>query len=67
MPVTGTGFTSFWFSDDMEEQVVVANGQFILLNSNTRRVERLGDTIEEAKDTLKVLGKFENFPDFQET
>ena len=65
MPVSGAGFTSFWFSDDMEEQVVVADGQFILLNSNTRRAERLGETLDEAKETLKVLGKFEDFPDFQ--
>ena len=65
MPVVGPGFTSFWYSEDMEEQVGVSDGQFILLNSNTRRVERLGDTIEEAKDALKLLGKFEAFPDFQ--
>ncbi|HWR07047.1 hypothetical protein [Sporomusa sp.] len=58
-------FTSFWYSDDMEEQVAVSDGEFLLLNTNTRKVEKLGSTFEEAKESLKVLGKFENFSDFQ--
>ncbi len=65
MALAGLGFTSFWYSDDMEDQVVVSNGEFLLLNANTRRVEKLGGSIDEAKETLKVLGKFEDFPDFQ--
>jgi hypothetical protein len=65
MPVIHSGFSSFWFSDDMEEQVVVSSGEFLLLNANTRKVEKLGATLEEAKETLKILGRFEDFPDFQ--
>ncbi|HWR44500.1 hypothetical protein [Sporomusa sp.] len=65
MSIVMSDFTSFWYSDDMEEQVAVSDGEFLLLNTNTRRVEKLGNTIEEAKETLKVLGKFEIFSDFQ--
>ena len=65
MSVINSGFGSFWFSEDMEEQVVVSSGEFLLLNANTRRVERLGATLEEAKETLKILGRFAYFPDFQ--
>ncbi|MDF2876679.1 MAG: hypothetical protein K0R22_3362 [Sporomusa sp.] len=65
MPIIMSDFTSFWYSDDMEEQVAVSDGEFLLLNTNTRKVEKLGSTFEEAKESLKVLGKFENFSDFQ--
>lgn len=65
MTGVGLGFTSFWYSDDMEEQVVVLNDEFLLLNTNNRRVEKLGGTIDEAKETLKILGKFDDFPEFQ--
>ena len=65
MLVVGSGIASYWFSDNMEEQVVASNGEFILLNANTRKAERLGITLEEAVEALKVLGKFDDFPDFQ--
>lgn len=65
MSVINSGFGSFWFSEDMEEQVVVSSGEFLLLNANTRKVERLGTTLEEAKETLKILGRVADFPDFQ--
>ncbi|WP_371364229.1 hypothetical protein SRRS_50350 [Sporomusa rhizae] len=64
MLVVGSGIASYWFSDNMEEQVVASNGEFILLNANTRKAERLGTTLEEAVEALKVLGKFGDFPDF---
>ena len=64
MAIIMSDFTSFWYSDDMEEQVAVADGEFILLSTNTRKVEKLGSTFAEAKDTLTVLGKIENFSDF---
>ena len=64
MAIIMSDFTSFWYSDDMEEQVAVANGEFILLSTNTRKVEKLGSTFAEAKETLTVLGKIENFSDF---
>lgn len=63
MALTGLGFTGFWYSDDMEEQVVVSNGEFLLLNVNTRRAEKLGGSIDEAQKTLKALGKLEDFSD----
>ncbi len=64
MAIIMSDFTSFWYSDDMEEQVAVADGEFILLSTNTRKVEKLGSTFAEAKETLTVLGKIENFSDF---
>ncbi|CVK20448.1 MULTISPECIES: hypothetical protein [Sporomusa] len=64
MTAISLGSASFWYSEDMEEQVVVLNGEFLLLNSNTRRVEKLGGTMDEAREALKTLGKFEEFPAF---
>lgn len=60
MALTISGAT-VWFSDDMEEQVVVSGGEYILLNVNTRRAEKLGTTIEAALETLRTLGKYEDF------
>lgn len=64
MTAVSLGSANYWFSEDMEEQVVVLNGEYLLLNANTRRVEKLGGTIDEARESLKVLGKYEEFPTF---
>lgn len=64
MTAVSSGSANYWFSEDMEEQVVVLNGEYLLLNANTRRVEKLGGTIDEARESLKVLGKYEEFPTF---
>jgi hypothetical protein len=51
-------------SRDSLEQILVGNGEFLLINSKTRESTGIGNTIDEARNKLKELGKDENFSDF---
>jgi len=58
-------FTSrFWFGLDMKEQIIIANGKFILTEHETKNSMTLGETIAEVKSRLMDLGKENNFPSF---
>jgi hypothetical protein len=60
----GAEFIGFWISRDSLEQILVGNGEFLLINSKTRESTGIGNTIDEARNKLKELGKAENFSDF---
>lgn len=54
----------FLMSMDSSEQLVIGNGEVLLINSKTGESFRLGSTIGEARVKLEELGKDEAFPDF---
>ncbi|SMC56794.1 hypothetical protein [Sporomusa malonica] len=54
----------FWMSMDSSEQLVIGNGEVLLINSKTGESTRIGNTVDEARTKLKELSKDEFFPDF---
>ncbi|WP_222428108.1 hypothetical protein [Sporomusa sp. KB1] len=53
----------FWMSLDDLEQVVIGNGEVLLINKNGEST-RIGTTVDEARKRLTDFGKDEDFPDF---
>ncbi|CVK17815.1 hypothetical protein [Sporomusa sphaeroides] len=53
----------FWTSQDDLEQVVIGNGEILLINK-TGESTRIGTTLAEARQKLMELDKAEDFPDF---
>ncbi|WP_094605961.1 hypothetical protein SPSIL_055500 [Sporomusa silvacetica DSM 10669] len=53
----------FWMSLDDLEQVVIGNGEILLINKNGEST-RIGTTVDEARKRLIDFGKDEDFPDF---
>lgn len=53
----------FWTSIDSLEQVVIGNGEILLINKNGESII-IGATLDEARKRLVDLGKDEDFPDF---
>ena len=53
----------FWMSLDDLEQVVIGNGEILLINKNGEST-RIGATVDEARKRLIDFGKDEDFPDF---
>ena len=54
----------FWTSMDSLEQVVIGNGEILLINTRTEESTKIGITLDEARNKLVELGKDEDFPDF---
>lgn len=52
-----------WTSVDALEQVVIGNGEILLINK-AGEATRIGITLEEARNTLIDLGRDEDFPEF---
>lgn len=46
-----------WMSEDMLEKIVTDNGEYILTKVGTTHETQLGQTVVEAKDKLKKLGR----------
>ena len=57
-------FRNHNFGKDMNENINFTDGKYILLNIKTKECVNLGFTVEEARKTLRDLGKIDNFPDF---
>jgi len=53
----------FWKSMDDLEQVVIGNGEILLLDKDGKSAI-IGTTLDEARRRLAELGKDEDFPDF---
>jgi len=53
----------FWMSLNDLEQVVIGNGEILLINKNGEST-RIGTTVDEARKRLTDFGKSEDFPDF---
>jgi tRNA splicing endonuclease len=53
----------FWKSMDDLEQVVIGNGEILLLDKNGESTV-IGATLADARKRLAELGKDEEFPDF---
>lgn len=53
----------FWKSMDDLEQVVIGNGEILLIDKNEKSIV-LGATLSEARMSLSQMGKDEDFPDF---
>ena len=45
-----------WMSEDMLEQIVADNGEYILTKVGTHEIQ-LGQTASQAKATLKKIGR----------
>lgn len=53
----------FWTSLDELEQVVIGNGEILLINREGKST-LLGTTLDAARKSLSDLGKADDFPDF---
>lgn len=53
----------FWTSQDDLEQVVIGNGEILLINKHGEST-RIGTALDEARQKLIDLGKDDDFPDF---
>ena len=56
-----------WFSGNMQEQIILLEKGYLLLETKTNTTVVLGETIAEVKNKLKELGKAEQFSDFMHT
>ncbi|SMC82140.1 hypothetical protein [Sporomusa malonica] len=46
-----------WMSRDLLEQIVDCNGEYVLTKAGTTKVTQLGQTVTEAKEKLKNIGR----------
>lgn len=53
----------FWKGMDDREQVVIGNGEILLIDKN-EKTTIIGATLDEARRRLTEMGKDEDFPDF---
>ncbi|SDE89047.1 hypothetical protein [Sporomusa acidovorans] len=53
----------YWKSLDDLEEVVIGNGEILLINRNGE-LTQIGTTLDDARNKLRDLGKDEDFPDF---
>lgn len=53
----------FWKSMDDLEQVVIGNGEILLIDKDGKSTI-IGATLDEARRRLEDLGKDEDFPEF---
>lgn len=55
-----TGFGGIvWISGDMSEQIVDSNGDYLLIKLSNMQATLLGKTLEEAKEKLYILGRYD--------
>ncbi|MDF2570970.1 MAG: hypothetical protein K0R55_2574 [Sporomusa sp.] len=57
-------FGHFWMGMDSLEQLVIGNGEILLVNTKNGESTKIGNTLAEARSKLAELSKDENFPDF---
>lgn len=57
-------FTQFWCGNDLKENIIMSDGEFLLTDIEMQEVANLGKTVEEAKLKLTALSKNHNFLDF---
>jgi len=48
---------NIWVSRDLSEQISDFNGEFILITMTDMKRISLGETLEEAKEKLKEIGR----------
>lgn len=48
-----------WVSRDMSEQIADSSGQYFLITISNMQKLLLGKTLEEAKEKLKEIGRFD--------
>lgn len=48
-----------WMSEDMLEQIVACNGEYILTKVGATQETQLGQTVTEAKHKLRRMGRFD--------
>ena len=56
--------TQFWCGNNLKENIIMSDGEFLLTDIEMRKVANLGRTVEEAKLKINELGKSDNFLDF---
>lgn len=52
-----------WISKDEKEAIVVLSGEFWLVHIETKSSKMIGRSIEEAREILKELDKYNDFVD----
>lgn len=53
-----------WFGEEGKEAIVISNGDYLLLEYESKRMTNLGNKTIEVKQRLKDIGKDKNFTDF---
>lgn len=53
------GAPIIWINSDKSEQVVYFNNEYVLITITDIKKISLGETLEEAKEKLKELGRFD--------
>ena len=53
------GAPTIWVNSDMSEQVVDFNGEYVLITTSNMQRTPLGKTLEEAREKLKELGRYD--------
>lgn len=54
-----SGAPTIWVNGDMSEQIADFNGQYVLIITQDMTKILLGKTLEEAKEKLKEIGRYD--------
>ncbi|WP_094604563.1 hypothetical protein SPSIL_048990 [Sporomusa silvacetica DSM 10669] len=53
------GAPTIWVNGDMSEQIADFNGEYVLVTTQDMKKILLGKTLEEAKEKLKEIGRYD--------
>ncbi|WP_094607010.1 hypothetical protein SPSIL_048660 [Sporomusa silvacetica DSM 10669] len=53
------GAPTIWVNSDMSEQIADFNGEYILITTQDMKKTTLGKTLEEAREKLKEIGRYD--------
>ena len=53
------GAPTIWVNGDMSEQIADFNGEYVLITTQDMQKIVLGKTVEEAKEKLKEIGRYD--------
>lgn len=53
-----------WFGEEGQEVIIISNGDYLLLEYESKKILKLGNQLIEVKERLKDIGKDKNFSDF---
>ncbi|TWH45729.1 hypothetical protein [Sporomusa sp. KB1] len=53
------GAPTIWVNSDMSEQIADFNGEYVLITTQDMKKIILGKTIEEAREKLKEIGRYD--------
>jgi len=53
------GAPTIWVNGDMSEQIADFNGEYVLITTLDMKKIMLGKTLEEAKEKLKEIGRYD--------